>query len=78
MFNAYLTLLVLAGATEDAALEADLRAALATAYRVFSSGNSRGARAALAGSLTAASESDFVYSAIGHGHLDIAWLWPLR
>ena len=22
--------------------------------------------------------SDFVYSAIGHGHLDMAWLWPLR
>ncbi len=22
--------------------------------------------------------SDFIYSAIGHGHLDMAWLWPLR
>ena len=29
-------------------------------------------------SLAAGSESDFVYSAIGHGHLDMAWLWPLR
>ena len=23
-------------------------------------------------------DSDFVYSAVGHGHLDMAWLWPLR
>ena len=22
--------------------------------------------------------SDFVYSAVGHGHLDMAWLWPIR
>ncbi|CAN5274261.1 glycoside hydrolase family 38 C-terminal domain-containing protein [soil metagenome] len=78
LYYDYLTLLVLAGATEDAALEAELRGLLRSAYSRFSAGDVAGARAALAGALTAASDSDFVYSAVGHGHLDMAWLWPLR
>ncbi len=78
LYYDYLTLLVLAGATEDAPLEAELRSALRSAYDRFTSGDVDGARAALAGPLGAASTSDFVYSAIGHGHLDMAWLWPLR
>ena len=32
----------------------------------------------LAARLAAPSTSDFVYGAVGHGHLDMAWLWPLR
>ncbi|HVL60063.1 MAG TPA: glycoside hydrolase family 38 C-terminal domain-containing protein, partial [Microbacterium sp.] len=32
----------------------------------------------LAEQLSAPSTSEFVYSAVGHGHLDMAWLWPLR
>ena len=78
LYYDYLALLVLAGATEDAELEVDLRAGLSASYAAFSNGDVRGARAALAGRLAAASDSDFVYSAIGHGHLDMAWLWPLR
>ena len=78
LYYDYLTLVVLAGATDDATLESDLRLALASAYARFSDGDVPAARVALAGSLGAASESDFVYSAVGHGHLDMAWLWPLR
>jgi alpha-mannosidase len=78
LYYDYLTLLVLAGATDDAALEAELRAALQRAYSLFTAADIAGARAALATKLTASSDSEFVYSAIGHGHLDMAWLWPLR
>lgn len=78
LFYDYLTLLVLAGATDDAALERELRAALRGAFVAFTTGDVAGARAALSGPLSAQSESDFVYSAVGHGHLDMAWLWPLR
>ncbi len=78
LFYDYLTLLVLAGATDDPALERDLRAALRTAHSRFSSHDLAGARAALAGPLASPSTSEFLYSAVGHGHLDMAWLWPLR
>lgn len=73
-----LTLVVLAGATEDAALRRGLRVALDASWARFRAGDLAGARAALAPSLTAPSTSDFVYDAVGHGHLDMAWLWPLR
>jgi alpha-mannosidase len=78
LFYDYLTLLVLAGATEDAALESQLRSALKASYRAFTQRDLDGARSALAPALARASDSDFTYSAIGHGHLDMAWLWPLR
>ena len=78
LFYDYLTLLVLAGATEDAALEKSLRAALRESYRAFSKGDLDKARSPLLEHLATPSDSDFVYSAIGHGHLDMAWLWPLR
>ena len=57
---------------------ADLRVALDAAWARFRARDIAGARAALAPALAAESESDFTYSAIGHGHLDMAWLWPLR
>jgi alpha-mannosidase len=78
LYYDYLALLVLAGATEDEELEAELRASLREAYAAFGDGDVGSARAALAERLAATSDSDFVYSAIGHGHLDMAWLWPLR
>jgi alpha-mannosidase len=78
LYYDYLTLLVLAGATEDSALESRLRGALRRAYARFSAGDIHAARTALAGLLATASDSDFEYSAIGHGHLDQAWLWPIR
>jgi alpha-mannosidase len=78
LYYDYLTLLVLAGATEDAALEAEVRRALRDAYSRFAAGDIAGARTALVAQLSAPSASEFVYSAVGHGHLDMAWLWPLR
>jgi alpha-mannosidase len=78
LYYDYLTLSVLMGATVDDALAADLRHALDAAWARFRAKDIPGARAALAPALAAPSESDFTYSAIGHGHLDMAWLWPLR
>jgi alpha-mannosidase len=78
LYYDYLTLLVLAGHTEDAALETRLRAALRAAHSRFRAGDIAAARAALAGLLATPSDSEFEYSAIGHGHLDQAWLWPIR
>ena len=78
LYYDYLTLLVLAGATEDSALETDLRQKLRQAFARFAAGDILAARAVLAGPLSTASDSEFTYSAIGHGHLDMAWLWPLR
>ena len=78
LYYDYLTLLVLAGATDDAVLETELRGHLRRAFLRFTTGDVAGARDELADPLATASESEFVYSAIGHGHLDMAWLWPLR
>jgi alpha-mannosidase len=78
LYYDYLTLVVLAHATEDAALEAELRQHLSDAFDRFTADDIAGARAILAAPLAEESTSDFVYSAIGHGHLDMAWLWPLR
>ena len=78
LYYDYLTLTVLAHATEDAALRADLRRDLDAAWARVRHGDIPAAREALAPALAAPSTDDFVYSAIGHGHLDMAWLWPLR
>ncbi|BDI22670.1 glycoside hydrolase family 38 C-terminal domain-containing protein [Herbiconiux sp. L3-i23] len=78
LYYDYLALVVLAGATEDAALERTLRRALRDAYSLFRRRDVRGARAVLAVPLAARSESEFTYDAVGHGHLDMAWLWPVR
>ncbi len=78
LYYDHLTLLVLAESTEDPALKADLAAALDSAWARFRAGDIAGARAALAPSLAATSDSEFTYSAVGHGHLDQAWLWPIR
>lgn len=78
LYYDYLTLTVLAHATEDAALRADLRQGLDAAWARFRSGDAAGAREALAPALAAPSADEFLYTAVGHGHLDMAWLWPLR
>ncbi|MFF2372031.1 glycoside hydrolase family 38 C-terminal domain-containing protein [Agromyces sp. NPDC058110] len=74
----YLTLLVLEDATDDPALSGELRDALDAAWALFTADDLAGARAELAPALAAPSTSDFTYDAVGHGHLDMAWLWPLR
>ena len=65
--------------TEDAALAAELRVALDAAWARFRARDIAGARAALAPSLAAAvGRATSSTAPIGHGHLDMAWLWPLR
>ncbi|MFE1664662.1 alpha-mannosidase [Microbacterium sp. P02] len=78
LYYDYLTLAVLADATEDTVLAARLTRTLHAAYAQFRRGDPRAARATLAPALSSPSEESFLYSAIGHGHLDMAWLWPLR
>ncbi len=78
LYYDYLTLVVLAGATDDATLAAEITAALRDAFSRAATDDVAGARRALAPLLASPSESDFSYTAIGHGHLDMAWLWPLR
>jgi alpha-mannosidase len=74
----YLTLFLLAASTEDAALRRRLSSALLSSFRVYLDGNVCGARDILGGELSRPSESEFTFSAVGHGHLDLAWLWPQR
>ena len=75
----FLTLTLLAAATDDKALAGELRRALNRSYtQCFTKGDGQAAQAMLAPLLNAASQSPFTYSAVGHGHLDMAWLWPLR
>ncbi|HEY5231281.1 MAG TPA: hypothetical protein VIJ11_10375, partial [Galbitalea sp.] len=69
LYYDYLTLVVLARATADAALASELWHTLHRAYRRFRAGNAQAARDLLAVPLAAASDSEFVYSAIGHAHL---------
>ena len=78
LYYDYLTLVVLAGATDDTALSRELYAALDVAWAAVRAHDIPGARAALAPALASPSTDDFLYSAVGHGHLDMAWLWPLR
>ncbi|MFT4284741.1 MAG: glycoside hydrolase family 38 C-terminal domain-containing protein [Protaetiibacter sp.] len=78
LYYDYLTLAVLAGATEDAEFAQGLRTALDEAWRLFRSGDAAAARATLAEPLTRPAASEVLFSAVGHGHLDMAWLWPLR
>lgn len=78
LYYDYLTLTVLAHATDDLTLRRDLRRALDAAWSDFEAGDIPGARAVLAVPLAHPSTDDFVYRAVGHGHLDMAWLWPLR
>lgn len=78
LYYDYLTLTVLAHATDDVALRRDLRRDLDAAWARVRNGDIPGARAVLAPALAAPSTDEFVYSAVGHGHLDMAWLWPIR
>jgi len=78
LYYDYLALALLYESTEDASKRAELSRVLSAAYRVFSRGDTAGARAALSVVLAKPSRSEFVFDAVGHGHLDLAWLWPMR
>jgi alpha-mannosidase len=74
----YLALLLLAGSTEDEALERTLTGELKSSFNSFKAGDTAHARALLGKHLKKPSEDTFTYTAVGHGHLDLAWLWPIR
>lgn len=74
----YFTLLLLFSTTDDRAQKTALGKALRASFRRFCRGDTSGARAALAGNLAAESVSPLTLSAVGHGHLDLAWMWPVR
>lgn len=74
----FLTLTALCGGTRDKELKAQLKSALNRSYSRFVSEGAAKAGTVLAPHLEASTDSDFTYSAVGHGHLDMAWLWPLR
>ncbi|QNO37353.1 alpha-mannosidase [Protaetiibacter sp. SSC-01] len=78
LYYDYLTLAVLAGATDDQTLAYGLRTSLDEAWHRFRAGDAAGARTALAIPLAKPSASELVFLAVGHSHLDMAWLWPLR
>ena len=55
----------------------DLLSALKQAYRTALAGDPEEARAVLATALSGG-PTDFTLYAVGHSHLDLAWLWPVR
>ena len=78
LYYDYLTLVVLADQTPDDALATEIWQALDKADVAVGQKKPAAARGELAEILARPSTSDFTYKAIGHGHLDMAWLWPLR
>ncbi len=74
----FLALLLLTGFAEDAALRKKLESALRASFAAFRKNGAAQARETLAPHLAAPSDDPFKYTAIGHGHLDLAWLWPIR
>ncbi|HWQ58426.1 MAG TPA: hypothetical protein VN540_05350, partial [Clostridia bacterium] len=74
----YLALLLLVGSTGDKALKKTLEDALKASFAAFKMDGVSAARAILAPLLAKPSDDPLEYTAIGHGHLDLAWLWPIR
>lgn len=78
LYYDYLTLALLYESTDETSKHAELSRVLLNAYQRFLRGDTAGARAALSAVLAKPSQSEFVFNAVGHGHLDLAWLWPMR
>lgn len=53
-------------------------AALSKSYALFQKGKIDEARETLRPLLSVENEKGVTYTAIGHGHLDLAWKWPIR
>ena len=75
-FYDYLTVLSLYASLKKGE-GAEILAALETAYQTAMSGDAAAAAAVLQPILQAG-PSDFTLYAVGHSHLDLAWLWPVR
>ncbi|NLI53750.1 MAG: alpha-mannosidase [Clostridiales bacterium] len=78
LYYDYLALALLMSGTGRVDRREEISRALSRAYALFSRGDAAGARSALAPLLAAPSDSEFVFDAVGHGHLDLAWMWPVR
>jgi alpha-mannosidase len=78
----YTTLFMLYAQTKSGARKTELKKVLDAAYKLAVSGNQKDiadAKALLAAELNRDSElTRFKMYAIGHAHLDLIWLWPLR
>jgi alpha-mannosidase len=78
LYYDYLALALLMSSTGRDDKRTQIARALSAAYARFSRGDAAGARAELAPVLGKPSDSEFVFDAVGHGHLDLAWMWPIR
>lgn len=78
LYYDYLALALLLSSTGSEEKRAELSRALSAAYAQFARGDAAAARAALSAVLAKPSGSDLVFDAVGHGHLDLAWMWPIR
>ncbi len=74
----FLTLMYLSLETKNKKLKADINKSLTSSFAAFEKGEVLSARRILAKHLQKPSDSNLTFSAVGHGHLDLAWMWPLR
>lgn len=58
--------------------KAEVTKALSKSYMKFLKRDIEGARAVLAPILATPSNNDLTVTAVGHSHLDLGWLWPIR
>ncbi len=77
LYFEYLTL-AFAKVTYKGKTKSETTAAMNKCYRLFNKGDIEGARAALKSAPKNSADSDLTVTAVGHSHLDLAWLWPLR
>ncbi len=76
-FYDYLTVASLLSVTEEPARRVALSGALEQSYAALQ-GSSKAARAVLAPLFCGEPDARARFTAMGHSHLDLAWLWPLR
>ena len=67
----------LAEATKDETLKEEAKKCFEDAITVYSS-DIKQAKSLTKAFLARKSESDFEITALGHAHIDLAWLWPIR
>lgn len=74
----YVTLFILLAETDDQEKKKELARALERSYRAFVKDGADAARTVLSVPLSKRSRDSFTFQAVGHGHLDLAWMWPIR
>jgi alpha-mannosidase len=73
------TLFLLYDALENGPRRREIAAILRRAFAAFRSGGAEAALTVTAGAFTRGNdEADLTFGAVGHSHLDQAWLWPIR